>query len=132
MIGIVILTHGSLGLALLKTAEMILGKKDKVEILPVQSGSSLNDIAGVLEECIIKYRKDGLLILTDMFGGSPSNIAMAYIGEEKVDVVTGVNLPMLIKALTLREETNDVQEIARKVVERGKDSIKRPGDLLNG
>ncbi|MGA1861586.1 PTS galactitol transporter subunit IIBC [Deferribacter thermophilus] len=132
MIGVVLLTHGSLGLALLKTAEMILGKKDRVEILPVQSGSSLNDIAEVLEEYIIKYKDSGLLILTDMFGGSPTNIAMAYMNEDKVDVVTGVNLPMLIKVLTLREEVNDVTEIAKKVVERGKDSIKRPGDLLNG
>lgn len=132
MIGIVLLTHGSLGLALLKTAEMILGKKDRVEILPVQSGSSLNDIAEILEEYIIKYKESGLLILTDMFGGSPTNIAMAYMNEDNVDVVTGVNLPMLIKALTLREENNDVTEIAKKIVERGKDSIKRPGDLLNG
>ncbi|BAI80519.1 PTS system, fructose-specific enzyme II, A component [Deferribacter desulfuricans SSM1] len=132
MIGIVLLTHGSLGLALLKTAEMILGKKDRVEILPVQSGSSLNDIAEILEEYIIKYRESGLLILTDMFGGSPTNIAMAYMNEDNVDVVTGVNLPMLIKALTLREENNDVTDIAKKIVERGKDSIKRPGDLLNG
>lgn len=130
MIGIVILTHGSLGIELLKTAEMIIGKQDKVDILSVQSGSSLGDLANKLDKLKEKYQNDGLLILTDMFGGSPSNIAMAYLDDKNIEVVTGVNLPMLIKAFSIRNDITSPQELAKFASNSAKDSIIIAGELL--
>lgn len=130
MIGIVILTHGSLGIELLKTAEMIIGKQDKVDILSVQSGSSLGDLAKKLDKLKEKYQNDGLLILTDMFGGSPSNIAMAYLDDKNIEVVTGVNLPMLIKAFSIRNDVTSPQELAKFASNTAKDSIIIAGELL--
>lgn len=130
MIGIVILTHGSLGIELLKTAEMIIGKQDKVDILSVQSGSSLGDLAKKLDKLKEKYQSDGLLILTDMFGGSPSNIAMAYLDDKNIEVVTGVNLPMLIKAFSIRNDVISPQELAKFASNTAKDSIIIAGELL--
>lgn len=131
MVGVILLTHGSLGIELLKTSEMIIGKQDKVDFLSVQSGASLGDLAGDLDKLISKYRKEGVLILTDMFGGSPSNIAMAYLEAKKVDVVTGVNLPILIKTFSMRKDINDPQELGRAAIQTGKESIILAGDLIN-
>jgi PTS system mannose-specific IIA component len=130
MIGIVILTHGALGLELLRTAEMIIGKQDKVDILSVQNGSSLSDLASNLDSLKEKYQKDGLLILTDMFGGSPSNVAMAYLDNKNIEVITGVNLPMLIKAFTVRKDTSSPQELAKLASNTAKESIIIAGELL--
>jgi PTS system mannose-specific IIA component len=130
MIGIVILTHGALGLELLRTAEMIIGKQDKVDILSVQNGSSLSDLASSLDSLKEKYQSDGLLILTDMFGGSPSNVAMAYLDNKNVEVITGVNLPMLIKAFTIRKDTSSPQELAKLSSNTAKESIIIAGELL--
>jgi PTS system mannose-specific IIA component len=130
MIGIVILTHGALGLELLRTAEMIIGKQDKVDILSVQNGSSLSELASNLDSLKEKYQNDGLLILTDMFGGSPSNVAMAYLDNKNVEVITGVNLPMLIKAFTTRKDTSSPQELAKLASNTAKESIIIAGELL--
>jgi len=130
MVGVILLTHGSLGIELLKTSEMIIGKQDKVDFLSVQSGASLGDLAGDLDRLINKYKDGGVLILTDMFGGSPSNIAMAYLEKNKVDVVTGVNLPMLIKTFSMRKDIKNPQELGRAAIQTGKESIILAGDLM--
>ncbi|AEI14648.1 MULTISPECIES: PTS sugar transporter subunit IIA [Flexistipes] len=130
MVGVILLTHGSLGIELLKTSEMIIGKQDKVDFLSVQSGASLGDLAGDLDRLINKYKDGGVLILTDMFGGSPSNIAMAYLEKSKVDVVTGVNLPMLIKTFSMRKDIKNPQELGRAAIQTGKESIILAGDLM--
>jgi len=131
MVGVILLTHGSLGIELLKTSEMIIGKQDKVDFLSVQSGASLGDLAGDLDKLINKYKDGGVLILTDMFGGSPSNIAMAYLEKDKVDVITGVNLPMLIKTFSMRKDIKNPLELGRAAIQTGKESMILAGDLMN-
>lgn len=130
MVGIILLTHGSLGMELLKTSEMIIGKQNNVDFLSVHSGSSLNDLASELDNLVNKYEKSGVLILTDMFGGSPSNIAMAYLDKEHVDVVTGVNLPMLIKTFSMRHDADNAQNLGRIAIQTAKESIILAGDLM--
>lgn len=130
MIGVAILTHGSLGVELLKTSEMIIGKQDMVEILSVQNGSSLNELANLLEKIKQKYSDSGLLILTDMFGGSPSNIAMAFLESGKVEVLTGVNLPMMIKVLSARQDVKSLEELAKKAHNTAKESVIIAGELI--
>lgn len=130
MIGVAILTHGSLGLELLKTSEMIIGKQDMVDVLSVQNGSSLNELANLLEKIKQKYSDSGLLILTDMFGGSPSNIAMAFLESGKIEVLTGVNLPMMIKVLSARQDVKSLEELAKKAQNTAKESVIIAGELI--
>lgn len=130
MIGVAILTHGSLGVELLKTSEMIIGKQDMVDVLSVQNGSSLNELANLLEKIKQKYSDSGLLILTDMFGGSPSNIAMAFLESGKVEVLTGVNLPMMIKVLSARQDVKSLEELAKKAQNTAKESVIIAGELI--
>jgi PTS system mannose-specific IIA component len=130
MIEYIIITHGSLALELLKTCEMIIGKQDRVYIITVQTGASLQNIADELDKIIENSKENGIIIFTDMFGGSPSNIAMSYLKNEDVEVITGVNLPMLIKAFALRQESESISEISKSCAEAGKSSIRIAKELL--
>ncbi len=72
------------------------------------------------------------LVFTDMFGGSPSNISMAYLDKDMVEVISGVNLPMLLKAFTMRmDSSNTLDQIAKESAAAGRNSIKVAGELLN-
>lgn len=129
---IVILTHGIFGEELLRSAEMIIGKQDKVEVISINSGELMDDVYSKMENILVKYQDESCLLYTDMFGGSPSNISMAYLNQDSVEVVSGVNLPMLIKACTMRMDSqNSLSKIARESSEAGIASIKVAGELLN-
>lgn len=132
MVGVIILTHGLFGEELYRSAEMIVGRQDKVEIISMQSGFSLKDVAQKLEDIINVYGLECSLVFTDMFGGSPSNISMAYLDIDTVEVVSGVNLPMLIKAFTMRGDSKyTLAQIASESADAGRQSIKVAGELLN-
>lgn len=131
MVCIVILTHGLFGEELFRATEMIVGKQDKVEIISMQTGFAMSEVAKRLEEVINMYGDDSVLVFTDMFGGSPSNVSMAYLSADSVEVVSGVSLPMLLRAFTMRMEgTHSLHEIACQSAEAAKDSIKVAGELL--
>ena len=129
---IVILTHGMFGEELLHAAEMIIGRQDKVEVISIQGGVSMNDASLKLEEILKQYNKESCLVFTDMFGGSPSNISMAYLDKDSVELVSGVNLPMLLKAFTMRmDDKNTLEHISKETADAGRNSIKVAGELLN-
>lgn len=129
---IVILTHGMFGEELLRSAEMIIGRQDKMEVISINSGALMDDVSLKMEEILSKYKNESCLLFTDMFGGSPSNISMAYLNKDSVEVVSGVNLPMLIKACTMRMDSkNTLSQIAIESAEAGIASIKVAGELLN-
>lgn len=132
MIGIILVTHGSFGSELIKTAEMIVGKQDCIETISMQECSSLSSIADEIEATIEKYANSGAIVFTDMFGGSPSNISMAYLGSKNVEVISGVNLPMLIKAISVRKENKSLSAICDDCAESGRSSIIVAGQLLKG
>jgi len=132
MIGIILVTHGAFGDELIKTAEMIVGKQDNIDTISMQEGSSLASIADEIENSIEKYADAGAIVFTDMFGGSPSNISMAYLGSKNVEVVSGVNLPMLIKAISIRKENKSLSSICEDCAESGRTSIIVAGQLLKG
>ena len=128
---VITLTHGLFGEELLRAAEMIVGKQDKVEVLSIQGNVSMNEASLKLEEIIKKYPDDGCLVFTDMFGGSPSNIAIAYLDYENLEVVSGLNLAMLLKTFTMRMDSeNSLEDVARQAAQAGIESIKVAGDLL--
>lgn len=132
MIGIILVTHGSFGSELVRTAEMIVGKQDSIETVSMQEGSSLTSIADEIELAIERYANTGAIVFTDMFGGSPSNISMAYLGTKNVEVVSGVNLPMLIKAISVRKENKSLSAICEDCADSGRTSIVVAGQLLQG
>ena len=133
MIGIVIVTHSQLGEALIDAAEFIIGKRPEAL---VSISIDLTENAEVLREKIavgIKTvkSKDGVLILTDMFGGTPSNLSYSFLEEGHIEVISGVNLPILIQAANTRGKM-DLNSLAVKLEEFGKKSISLASSILKG
>ena len=133
MIGIVIVTHSQLGDALIEAAEFIIGKRPEAL---VSVSIDLNESAEVLRKKIaagIKgvKSKEGVLILTDMFGGTPSNLSYSFLEEGQIEVISGVNLPILIQAANTRAKL-DLTKLAVKLEAFGKKSISLASGLLKG
>ena len=131
MTGIILITHGRLAWELLGAAEFILGKVEQVECISVGPELEPKRLRDNLAGAINRLEQgQGVLILTDMFGGTPNNISLAFLAEGKVEVVTGVNLPMLIKAATSRQD-QPLAELAGMVGQAGRDSISVAGEILS-
>ncbi|MCJ7617394.1 MAG: PTS fructose transporter subunit IIA [Desulfobacterales bacterium] len=133
MIGIVITTHCNLGDALIDAAEFILGKRPEAM---VSVSVDLNENAEVLRKKIAEGIKKvdqqkGVLILTDMFGGTPSNLSYSFLEEGHVEVLSGVNLPILIKAVNMRDD-EDLSGLAVSLEAFGKKSISLASGILKG
>ncbi len=130
MIGIVIVTHGRLGAELITTAEFILGRIENAHSVSIDVQSSPETMRKQIEQAIKKAdHGQGVLLLTDMFGGTPSNLSLSFLAAGKVEVLTGVNLPMLIKLTQSRD--GNLKETAQAVGEYGRKSITVAGELLN-
>jgi len=129
-VGVVVVTHGQLATELLNAAEMIVG--DLPGFIAVSIG--WHDDVDVARESIERAvaRVDtggGVLILTDMFGGTPSNLGLTFLEAGRVEVITGVNLAMLIK-LARAPEGRDLRTLAREMCEHGRAAIRVASDLL--
>ncbi len=122
MIGLVIITHGDLSIQLLKTAELIMGESAQVHAVTFTARESLDTLRQKALAAIEDYRADGCLILTDIMGGSATNVCVELMKMEKVEVVTGVNLPMVLEAIGYRDGA-DLKALAAKVLESGIRSI---------
>jgi mannose PTS system EIIA component len=133
-IGVVVVTHGQLATELLNAAEMIVG--DLPRFVAVSIG--WHDDVEVAREAIARAIERvsaatdrGVLILTDMFGGTPANLGVTFLEPDKVEVITGVNLPMLIKLARL-ESGESLLDVAREMREHGRNAIWIASDLLRG
>jgi PTS system mannose-specific IIA component len=114
-------------------AEMIIGPQEQLRVISVQPGDGGNDVLEGLTTAVKQVDSgDGVLMLTDLFGGTPTNIGCALLGEASIEVVTGFNLPLLIKALTSRHDVISISELARTASEYGRRHISVAGDLLQG
>lgn len=133
MIGIVVVTHGQLARELVAAAEMIVGEIPNVTAVSIGWHESPDDAQREIEEAIARTESGkGTVVLTDMFGGTPSNLSMMFLEKGRVEVVTGVNLPMLIRLASLREEEegDDLLALAAEAAREGKDNIYLAGNLL--
>jgi PTS system mannose-specific IIA component len=134
MVGVVVVTHGQLAVELLNAAEMIVGDLPRFTAVSIGWHDDTDDARKEIAEAVTKVRQgqaaQGVLIVTDMFGGTPSNLAMTFLGHD-VEVITGVNLPMLIKLANLKENAN-LREVAREMREHGRNAIWVASDLLRG
>jgi PTS system mannose-specific IIA component len=133
MIGIVLVTHRQLGDALIDCVEFITGEHpDALSAISIDIRENASDLRVKLEKGIKQVdQKAGVLIMTDMFGGTPSNLSYSFLEEGAIEVIAGVNLPMLIKALGLREEKN-LTELAEHLESYGKRSISLASGILKG
>ena len=133
MIGIVIVTHSQLGDALIEAAEFIIGKRSEALVsVSIDLNESAEVLRGKIAAGIKKVKsKDGVLILTDMFGGTPSNLSYSFLEEGQIEVISGVNLPILIQAANTRSKT-DLPNLAVKLEAFGKKSISLASGLLKG
>ena len=134
MVGIVIVTHGQFGDILIDTAETIfdtrlesvtavsIDLKEHVETLRKKINNGIKEVT----------QNDGILIMTDMFGGTPSNLSYSFLEEGKIEVISGVNLPMLIKAVNLRKKENDLHSMGKTIEAYGKRSISLASELVKG
>jgi PTS system mannose-specific IIA component len=134
VVGVVVVTHGQLAAELLNAAETIVGELPRFTAVSIGWHEDANDAREEIAQAVAKVRQghEGLpvLIVTDMFGGTPSNLAMTFLGPD-VEVITGVNLPMLIKLASLKEELS-LLDVAREMRDHGRNAIWVASDLLRG
>ena len=131
-IGVVVVTHGQLATELVNAAEMIVGDLPRFAAVSIGWHDDVEQARGEIAQAIARLDGgEGVIVLTDMFGGTPSNLAMSLLEEGRVEVVTGVNLPILIKLANLRE-TVGLREVARRIREDGRNAIWVASDLLQG
>jgi PTS system mannose-specific IIA component len=129
MIGVVIATHGKLAEEMLRTAEAVVGKLEQV--LPVSIVATEPDVRGSLKQAIQRVDGgEGVLLLTDLLGGSPTNLCLSFLNERRVEVVTGANLPMLLKLASARTSGKPIEEVAQILVEAGRQSIGHASEVL--
>ncbi len=132
MIGIVVVTHGQLATELLNAAETIVGDLPRFTAVSIGWHEDTQDARDEIAAAIGRVQQgQGVVILTDMFGGTPSNLAMSFLGQQDVEVITGVNLPMLIKLAGLKEQ-DSLLTVARAMREHGRNAIWVASDLLRG
>jgi mannose PTS system EIIA component len=133
MIGILIVTHRQLAEALLSASDLILGHLEKVVAVSLDPSATPDDARQHIAEGLTKLNgTDGVLILTDMFGGTPSNLSLAFLKEGQIEVISGVNLPMLIKVNQLRQgKYANLREMALSLQESGQQGITVASELLH-
>ena len=124
MIGIIIVTHHSLARHLKETAEQIIGPLPGIESFSISQQDDVEEVKKNLATAINRMKKNGLdvMILTDMFGGTPSNISLSFFEPEKVEIISGVNLPMVLK-LAAERQKQSLHELTNYITEYGRKNI---------
>jgi mannose PTS system EIIA component len=131
MIGVVVVTHGQLATELVNAAETIVGDLPRFTAVSIGWHEDVQDAREEIAQAIARVQGEhGTLLLTDMFGGTASNLGITFM-DGRVEVLTGVNLPMLIKVASMTERT-DALGVARELREYGKNAIWVASDLLRG
>ena len=133
MIGIVIVTHCQLGEALIEAAEFIIGERPgSIESVSIDLSENAEKLRNKIAQGIKKVEgQEGVLILTDMFGGTPSNLSYSFLEEGRIEVLSGVNLPVLIQAANMREKMK-LDQLASDLESFGKKSISLASGILKG
>lgn len=131
MVGVILVAHCNLAHELVAVLESIVGKVEQLQPIVFASDFTPDTAHKKISTAIKKNNTgDGVLILTDMFGGTPSNISLSFLEENMVEVVTGVNLPMLIRMITLRNNKLTLAELAADLQSYGKRNICIASELL--
>ncbi len=131
MIGGVIVSHGKLAEELLNALTIIIGEAVNIEAISIGWYDDVEESKKKISKSLKRVdQKNGVVIFTDMFGGTASNLSFSFLKNDQVEIITGVNLPMLIKFLSL-QRSNNLKEVVKKVVEQGKKNIHLASALLS-
>jgi len=132
MIGLVVATHGKLGAELLASAQMIIGPVLNARSVSINQENSMEEIRDAIDEAVKEVNSDeaGVIIVTDMFGGTPANVSMTFLEPQSVEVLTGANLPMLLKFFNSQENLG-LDELAGILKSYGQQSIALASEYLN-
>jgi PTS system mannose-specific IIA component len=131
MIGLVVATHGKLGAELLASAQMIIGPVLNARSVSINQENSMEEIRDAIDEAVKEVNSDeaGVIIVTDMFGGTPANVSMTFLEPQSVEVLTGANLPMLLKFFNSQENLG-LDELAGILKSYGQQSIALASEYL--
>jgi PTS system mannose-specific IIA component len=130
MVGGIIVCHGKLAEELLNALTIILGEAPNIEAISIGWYDDVEDSKKKIAQSLRKVdQKNGIVIFTDMFGGTPSNLSFSFLKDDQVEIITGVNLPMLIKFVSL-QRSNNLADVSKKVVDQGKKNIHLASALL--
>jgi mannose PTS system EIIA component len=130
VIGALIVTHGNLAFELLNAARQIEADVRGMEAVPLEWSDTVDEAREKIREALERIGDRGVIIFTDMFGGTPSNISLSFLEIGRVEIVTGVNLPMIVKFAMMKSDAKDVSTLAHVIVEKGSKAIRVASDLL--
>jgi PTS system mannose-specific IIA component len=131
LIGALIVTHGNLAYELLNAARQIEADVAGIEAVPLEWSDTVDEAREKIAAGLERIGRDrGVIIFTDMFGGTPSNISLSFLQQGRVEIVTGVNLPMIVKFAMVKAESKDVSTLAHVISEKGSKAIRVASDLL--
>jgi len=132
VIGALIVTHGQLAWELLNAARNIESNLGLIEAVPLEWNDSVDEAREKIRKALERLDGvQGVIIFTDMFGGTPSNISLSFLEKDRVEIVTGVNLPMVVKFATLAAGAQDLAALAHVISEKGSKAIRVASDLLS-
>lgn len=131
MIGALIVTHGQLANELLNAAQRIETNFGAIEAVPLEWTDTVDEAREKIRKALARLGTESVIIFTDMFGGTPSNISLSFLEKDRVEIVTGVNLPMIVKFATMQRDARDVCALAHVITEKGSKAIKVASDLLS-
>ena len=130
MVGLLVVTHGRLAEELVAAAKKIVGEVPRVEAIAIGWDEDVAKASRAIEEAIKRSDEgQGVLVLTDMFGGTPTNLSLTFHKPGRVEIVTGVNLPMVIKFTNLRG-VDTLEEVAAKIRDQGRRAIHSAHEVL--
>ena len=131
MIGALIVTHGNLAYELLNAARQIEADVSGIEAVPLDWNDTVDEARQKIADGLERIGGDrAVIIFTDMFGGTPSNISLSFLEQGRIEIVTGVNLPMIVKFAMVKQEAKDVGTLAHVISEKGSKAIRVASDLL--
>jgi PTS system mannose-specific IIA component len=131
MVGILVVTHRRLAEEFIATAELIVGQIDNCLGLSLDPELAVDDLRQQINQAMDEVNDgDGVIVLTDMFGGTPSNLSLSFLNQEGIEVVTGVNLPMILRLAQSRQD-HKVDELARDIKDYGRRSISLASEILD-
>ena len=132
MIGVVIVTHYRLADEFLRALELIVGEVKRFHAIGLDPSMSPEAMRARIEKAVHQVNKGGgVLLLVDMFGGTPSNLCLAFLDDGEIEVVTGINLPMLVKVAGVKEDL-PIHEVAELARDHGRHNISVASDILAG
>jgi len=131
LVGALIVTHGKLAYELLSAAQKIEANTGVIEAVPLEWTDTVDEAREKIRQALERIgTAGGVIIFTDMFGGTPSNISLSFLEKNRVEIVTGVNLPMIVKFATMQREATEVGTLAHVISEKGSKAIRVASDLL--